>query len=128
MEGAHVALSVTDLSRSGPWYEKVFEAQKIMEETDEHGQIAIFVTGDGLIVGLRQHNGTAAGARFNHEHVGLDHFGYHVADRAAVEKFQTRFDELGVEHSGIVDDPFGSHLNFRDPDNIALEIFATAAQ
>jgi len=32
--------------------------------------------------------------------------------------------ELGVEHGGIVDAPYGSGLSFRDPDGIALEFFA----
>ena len=32
--------------------------------------------------------------------------------------------ELGVQHGGIVDAPYGSGLSFRDPDGIALELFA----
>jgi hypothetical protein len=30
---------------------------------------------------------------------------------------------LGIEHGGIVDAHYGSGLSFRDPDNIALELF-----
>jgi glyoxylase I family protein len=32
--------------------------------------------------------------------------------------------ELGIAHGGIVDAHYGSGLSFRDPDNIALELFA----
>lgn len=35
-----------------------------------------------------------------------------------------RLDELGIEHGGIVDAPYGSGLSFRYPDGIALEFFA----
>jgi glyoxylase I family protein len=33
-------------------------------------------------------------------------------------------EELGIPHGGIVDAHYGSGLAFRDPDNIALELFA----
>jgi glyoxylase I family protein len=35
-----------------------------------------------------------------------------------------RLDALGVQHGGVVDAPYGSGVSFRDPDNIALELFA----
>ena len=38
-----------------------------------------------------------------------------------------RLEEMGVPHSGIVDAHYGSGLSFRDPDNIALELFAPPA-
>jgi len=38
-----------------------------------------------------------------------------------------RLDELGVAHGEIVDAAYGSGLSFRDPDNIALELFARPA-
>ena len=36
----------------------------------------------------------------------------------------SRLDELGVAHSGIDDQHYGSGVSFRDPDGIALEFFA----
>ena len=48
-------------------------------------------------------------------------------DRAALESWILRLDELGVKHGGIVDAPYGSGLSFRDPDGIALELFAPPA-
>ena len=35
-----------------------------------------------------------------------------------------QLNDLGIKHGGIVDAPYGSGLSFRDPDNIALELFA----
>jgi hypothetical protein len=34
---------------------------------------------------------------------------------------------LGIPHGDITDAPYGSGLSFRDPDNIALELFAPPA-
>jgi hypothetical protein len=33
-----------------------------------------------------------------------------------------------VTNSGIVEDSYGLHLSFKDPDNIALEFFCTPPQ
>jgi catechol 2,3-dioxygenase-like lactoylglutathione lyase family enzyme len=46
------------------------------------------------------------------------------AGRAELEYWVTRLGELGIDHGGIVDAPYGSGLSFRDPDGIALEFFA----
>jgi glyoxylase I family protein len=47
-----------------------------------------------------------------------------VADRAELEKWARRLDELGVAHGDIKDASYGSGLSFRDPDGVALELFA----
>ena len=49
------------------------------------------------------------------------------ADRTELEEWQARLDCLGVQHGGIVDAHYGSGLSFRDPDNVALELFAPPA-
>jgi len=64
-------------------------------------------------------------ALFGDEHdAGLDHVGFGCANRAELESWQARLDELGYAHGGIVDAHYGSGLSFRDPDGIALEFFA----
>jgi hypothetical protein len=40
----------------------------------------------------------------------------------------TKLADLGVENSGPETSPFGTHLNFRDPDGIPMEFFLPAAQ
>jgi glyoxylase I family protein len=46
------------------------------------------------------------------------------ADRAELERWAARLDELGVVHGGVKDAGYGSGVSFRDPDGIALEFFA----
>jgi catechol 2,3-dioxygenase-like lactoylglutathione lyase family enzyme len=58
---------------------------------------------------------------------GLDHVAFGVADRAELDAWAARLDELGVAHGEIKDAHYGSGLSFRDPDNIALELFAPPA-
>jgi hypothetical protein len=60
--------------------------------------------------------------------VGLDHLGFHVADRQQLEAWRVRLDEQGVANSGSIEDENGVHLNAKDPDNIALEFFYTPPQ
>ena len=45
-------------------------------------------------------------------------------DRDELVAWAARLDDLGVAHGAVVDAGYGSGLSFRDPDNIALELFA----
>ena len=121
--GVHVALTVNDLGVSGPWYQKVFQGQQVFAGDDEMGSIELYMLPDNLLLGLRQHKTTASGDRFAYDRCGLDHLGMHVEDRAELEKWDARLNEAGVESSGIIESPFGFHLNFKDPDGIALEVY-----
>ena len=128
IQGVHLALTVSDLSVSGPWYQKLFDGQKIFQGPDEVSEVEIYMIRDNLLLGLRQHAGTPPGDRFTHEHCGLDHLGMHVSDTGELERWRAKLDEAGLDHSGVVESPFGHHLNFKDPDGIALEFFVPAPQ
>ncbi|MGH8894205.1 MAG: VOC family protein [Actinomycetes bacterium] len=128
MNGAHVALSVTDLHRSSTWYQDLFGGQEVFRGNDGVSDVAIYAIADTILLGLRQHGSTTSTDRFSHERCGLDHFGMHVTDKSDLEKWQSKLEERGVEHSGIVESPFGHHLNFKDPDGIALELMAARPQ
>ncbi len=120
----HVALTVTDLSVSVPWYEKLFDADAVIDEdTDPDMHHTVFMVGNTL-VGLHQHHGHAASGRFSEFNPGLDHISFGCPDRAELEKWARRLDELGIDHDGIKDASYGSGVSFRDPDGIALEFFA----
>ena len=56
-----------------------------------------------------------ADEQFSEYRVGLDHVGFGCANRGELENWVTQLNELGVEHGGIVDAPYGSGLSFRDP-------------
>ncbi len=119
----HVAVTVTDLDRSREWYRTLIGADPVLDEDAGAFYHSVFLIG-GTLLGLHTLEGTAADDRFDERRVGLDHVSFGVPDRAALEEWVQRLDELGVAHGGIVDAPYGSGVSFRDPDNIALEFFA----
>ena len=124
----HVALTVRDLSVSVPWYEALFDAEPVIDEdTDPDLHHTVYLVGNGTLVGLHQHKRPAPNEKFSEFRVGLDHVAFGCADRAELEKWARRLDELGIEHGDIKDAGYGSGLSFRDPDGIALEFFAPPA-
>jgi glyoxylase I family protein len=123
----HVALTVRDLRRSVPWYEALLDAEPVIDEdTDPDMHHTVYLLGNGTLLGLHQHTKAAPAGAFDEFRVGLDHVAFGCADRAELEKWTSRLDELGITHGGIKDASYGSGVSFRDPDGIALELFAPA--
>ena len=130
---AHLRLTVTDIERSRKFYDEVFglpvafELPAGADETTRQ-QLSfldggvIYALGESLL-GLRP----VADDRFDENRVGLDHVSFAVAGKAELEAAAQLLDDQGVEHSGVKDIGVGHVLEFRDPDNIALELFAPAA-
>jgi len=123
----HVALTVSDVKRSARFYNRLFDTQTVLDVEDDYGRFVVNAS-QAFILGFRTHATTGQADRFDPARVGLDHCAFHVADRAALEVWRNRLDEQGVSHAGIVEDPFGLHLSFKDPDGIALEFFCPAQQ
>lgn len=122
---AHTALTVSDLSRSVPWYEQLFGAKAVLDEDTGPFRHVVWAIGSTL-VGLHQFPDGRT-ETFDERRVGLDHLAFACANRGELEQWETRLDELGIKHGGIIDAGYGSGLSFRDPDNIALEFFAPPA-
>jgi glyoxylase I family protein len=121
----HVALTVTDLAVSVPWYERLLGSKPVLDEDTAGGfHHTVYLLPGGTLLGLHQHQGSGTLDRFDEHRAGLDHLSFGVADRADLETWQARLEELGIAHGEIVDAHYGSGLSFRDPDNIALELFA----
>ncbi|MEU7633317.1 VOC family protein [Nocardia sp. NPDC049220] len=121
----HVAVTVRDIDVSGPWYRTVLGSEPAVDEhTDAGFRHLVWMLDSGTIFGIHQHDHPAPDEKFSEFRVGLDHVGFGCANRADLDKWATRLDELGIEHEGIVDARYGSALSFRDPDGIALEFFA----
>ena len=124
----HVAVTVRDLSVSVAWYEALLEAKPVLDEdTDPDFHHTVYLLGNNTLFGLHQHAAPAPTGDFSEFRVGLDHVAFGCADRAELEKWARRLDELGVAHGPIKDAGYGSGLSFRDPDGIALEFFAPPA-
>ena len=119
----HVALTVSDLERSVPWYQRLFGSDPVLDEDTGPFRHVVWLLGSTL-VGLHQFPDPTSTEPFDERRVGLDHLSFQCNDRAELEAWEQRLNELGLEHGGIVDAPYGSGLSFRDPDNIALEFFA----
>src|SRR5215470_10568167 len=94
----HVALTVRDLSISVPWYGALFDAEPVIDE-DTVGEFhhTVYLVGTNTLIGLHQHTTLAPDERFSEFRVGLDHVAFGVADRAELEKWTRRLDELGIE-------------------------------
>lgn len=124
---SHVALSVTDLDASLPWYTRLFGVEPAMTLSDGPFERKVFALAGGQLFGLTAHDGARSGDRFDVVAPGLDHVGFACADRPAVAAWQTHLDQIGVTHSGVVEADYGWALSFTDPDGNALEFFALAS-
>jgi catechol 2,3-dioxygenase-like lactoylglutathione lyase family enzyme len=124
----HVAVTVTDLDRSTRWYSRLLGAEPVLDEDETTGGFhhTVFALEGGQLFGLHTHP-TGEGGTFDERRSGLDHVSFACRDRAELQAWANRLDELGITHDGIVDAHYGSGVSFRDPDNIALEFFAPPA-
>jgi catechol-2,3-dioxygenase len=123
---AHVALTVSDLDASARWYTTVLGSEPVLDEDTGPFRHVVYAVG-GTLLGLHGFPDLTTGEAFDERRPGLDHVAFGCASRAELEAWASRLDELGISHGGIVDAHYGSGLSFRDPDNIALELFAPPA-
>lgn len=114
----HVALTVTDLDASQRFYTEVLDFVPVMDVG--YGRICMHPS-TGFVLALVRHDDTPP-EPFSELNVGADHLGLAAASREVLKMWEARFDSYGVHYTPIRDELFGSHLNFRDPDNIALEL------
>jgi glyoxylase I family protein len=122
----HVAATVTDLDVSEAWYKNVLGVGPVLDEDTGPFRHVVFPVGTTLLGLHGFHEGTRP-ERFDERRPGLDHIAFGCASRDELVEWAARLDELGIAHGDIVDAGYGSGLAFRDPDNIALELFAPPA-
>ena len=122
----HVAVTVTDLAASEAWYTKVLGVEPALDEDTGPFRHIVYPVG-GTLLGLHGFPDLVTDAPFDERRPGLDHIAFGCANRDELVQWAARLDELGVAHGGIVDAGYGSGLSFRDPDNIALELFCPPA-
>ena len=120
----HVSLSVSDLDASERFYTDVLDFMVVLDFG--HGRVCIHRR-TGFVLGLIRHPG-GSGSRFSETNTGLDHLGLVAAGREELEAWEERFLAAGVTFTPIRDMELGHHLNFRDPDGIALELYAPNAR
>lgn len=130
---AHVRVTVTDIDRSRAFYDQVFGwpvAVELPADADAatREQLAFLFGGviyqvGGSVFGLRP----VATDSFDEDRVGLDHVSFAVTSRADLDAAVALLEELGIGHEAVKDIGEGYILEFRDPDNIALELYAPKA-
>jgi len=133
----HIAITVTDLDASMAWYQEVLDVSLLME-VPHPGGTGMLLTDEqqSLAIVLHRHDANEK-ELFSEKRTGLDHVGFMVSSRAELEEWQGHLAAHGVVRSSeaaspltqspIVDEPYGSVLVFRDPDNIQLEFVAPPA-
>ena len=127
----HVVLTVTDMEVSRQWYRELLGLEPVIDEAVEplsgHHQgyyHVVFSLPGGLWLGLHSHAATDKNDTFSELRPGLDHVAFSAEGRTEIEAWQQRLTDLGIKHSGIVEDKYALNLSFRDPDGVALEFWA----
>lgn len=130
---SHVRLTVTDIARSRAFYDAVFGwpvaaevpagADAAIRQKLAHLFGGVLYQVGGEVFGLRP----VASDSFDEDRVGLDHLSFAVADRGVLDDAAGLLDGLGVKHGEVKDIGEAYILEFRDPDNVALELFAPKA-
>jgi glyoxylase I family protein len=127
---AHIRLTVTDITRSREFYESVFGWPVNLEvpaDADDATRERLAFLFGGVIynvgdsrVALRP----GADDSFDEDRTGLDHLALRVGSKSELEDAATHLDALGIAHEPVKDIGVMYILEFRDPDNIALELVA----
>lgn len=134
----HLAITVTDVDASIPWYESVFGVKHRMDVPHEGGVGKVLGTDAMDLILVLHHHDSNDGGHFAEQATGLDHAGFVVPTRQDLVAWQDHLEANGVVRSAradkpltqspITDEPYASVLVFRDPDNIQLELFAPVAR
>jgi glyoxylase I family protein len=123
----HVALTVSDLSVSAPWYIDTLGLVELLSGDDD--AVSFRVLGDlesGLTIGLREYKATPHD-RFNEFRTGLDHLAIGVETRHELSLREAALAAKGIAFTPSVDTPIGTVVVFRDPDGIQLEFWLAAS-
>lgn len=132
----HIALTVRDLDASVEWYSHVFALQHLMDVPHPGGVGRVLASEDQQLAFVLHHHDANSGEPFSETRTGLDHPGLVVGTRDELLVWQAHLEAHGVARaaladrpctqSPIADEPYGSVLVFRDPDNIQLELSSMA--
>lgn len=127
---AHVRLTVTDIERSRAFYDDVFGlpiAAELPDGADAATREELSWLFGGVVYQL---GGSLLGLRpvgadgFDEDRTGLDHVGFTVGSRDDLDAAAQLLDGRGTRHDGVKDIGNAWILEFRDPDGIALELYA----
>lgn len=119
----HLTLSVTDLDAAQRFYCTLLGLVRLAD----FGSVRVLVhPPTGFTLSLARHG--TGGGRFDETRTGLDHLGLACATLEELEARQAQLAAMGATYTPIREMAFGWHLNFRDPDGIALEFTVPGAR
>jgi glyoxylase I family protein len=120
---SHTSFSVRDAEASAAWCREVLGMTELERVSGDGWRAVLLLHRDsGTVLEYQQHERNE-GAPFDPARTGLDHVGFLVADRAALDDWAEHLRAAGVDHTPVVDREYGAVLTFRDPDGIQLEMF-----
>jgi glyoxylase I family protein len=120
---SHISLTVSDPEHSADFYNRVLGTQTVFSTRGADGTL-IIVARDAMMIALRDHRGSDDKS-FHPSRIGLDHVAFAVPSRRELEAWHASLTAAGIVCSGIEVSPFGLHLNLKDPDDIAVELFVS---
>jgi catechol-2,3-dioxygenase len=113
---SHISLTVTDLGSARAFWTGVMGFEVAIESPG----LVIFVDAQ-VVIACVTHEAGDRGA-FDERRVGLDHLAFQIDTVEELQAWAARCAELGVPSAPIVESPFGSHLNIRGPEHLAVEL------
>ena len=125
----HVALTVTDIEASTAWYIDLFGFVELVRDKhagDSGGRAVVLGPADWSMFVVMNEHPKNTGESFDPVRTGLVHVGFTVEDRATLDEWVARFKEKGVTYSPVTEHEWGWSLNFRDPDDLQLQLVAFA--
>lgn len=125
----HLALTVTDVDRSVPWYKRVLDLRETTRREDaESGirKVYLRAPGEDLYLVLVQYPDTVR-TGCEGRRPGLDHIAFKVDSYSDLREWERRLTDYGVSHTPATASrtvPGASVVAFSDPDGIQVEVWS----
>lgn len=120
---SHISFSTPDKDECAAWFARVLQFTAFEDVGGDGWSGVMMMHGPSrTVVEFQQHEANQ-GEAFDPRRTGLDHLGFKVSSREALEDWERHFHNLGVDYTPIADREYGSVLTFRDPDRRQLEMF-----
>ena len=117
---SHVQLLVSDVAVSESWYSLVLGLERLAF-ADDGTYVALRHRAGRIVLVLSVAGDPESGLGGTQR---LDHIAFSVPDGATLEAWASQLRELGVDHSGVVDELGKPSLVLTDPDGIQIELVA----
>ena len=117
----HMTLPARDLDRSGDWYERVFDFERVLiEEEEDRVTMVMLEHPEGILLYLHQPPDLSPAWHWLGSAVAV--LSFRVASRADLVLWDRRLAELGAEHSSPRQAHLGWALDVIDPSGIRIQL------